>query len=232
MGKKERGSQFPMNLFCSLMLLSFIPFLYTLVRTNLIASVPSTDGLGITGHMEWFDLMNETVQAFLIVPLFALLNRCVGNVSRLKERIFQTFLIVNVVYIVFSLIVLMYCNDIVSAMASDRIGEVTGYLKLETIGFMIGNVVSFVNVLFVVLGKPIYIYVMTILKTIFTVTGDLLLIPEFGVNGVAYSNIAVNVICVVLCLIAVYRENLISVSFRFDKSFLKEYLSIGLFRKD
>lgn len=229
MGKKERGSQFPMNLFCSLMLLSFIPFLYTLVRTNLIASVPSTDGLGITGHMEWFDLMNETVQAFLIVPLFALLNKCVGNVSRLKERIFQTFLIVNVVYTVFSLMVLMYCNDIVSAMASDRIREVTGYLKLETIGFMIGNVVSFVNVLFVVLEKPIYIYVMTILKTIFTVAGDLLLIPEFGVNGVAYSNIAVNAICVVLCLIAVYRENLITVSFRFDKSFLKEYLFIGLF---
>lgn len=89
--RNKRESQFPINLFCSLMLLSFIPFLYTLIRTNLIASIPSTDGLGVAGHMEWFDLINETVQAFLIVPLFALFNKCIRDTERLKERIFQTF---------------------------------------------------------------------------------------------------------------------------------------------
>ena len=47
--KNESSARFPVNLFCSLMLLSFIPFLYTLVRTNLIANGPVTDGLGIAG---------------------------------------------------------------------------------------------------------------------------------------------------------------------------------------
>lgn len=70
---KKKAEKFTVNLFCSLMLLSFIPFLYTLVKTNLIADIPSTGGLGIAGHMEWFDLINETVQAFLIIPLFSLL---------------------------------------------------------------------------------------------------------------------------------------------------------------
>lgn len=69
----ERDNKFPLNLYCSLMMVSFIPFIYTLVRTNLIAHIPLTDGLGIAGHIEWFDLLNETIQAFLIVPLFALL---------------------------------------------------------------------------------------------------------------------------------------------------------------
>ena len=55
MKMNEKSIKFPMNLFCSLMLLSFIPFLYTLVRTNLIANIPKTDGLGIAGHIEWFD---------------------------------------------------------------------------------------------------------------------------------------------------------------------------------
>ena len=229
MEKNESGSRFPANLFCSLLLLGFVPFLYTLVRTNLIADSPSTDGLGIAGHIEWFDLINETIQAFLIVPLYALLKQCMEDRDRLKERIFQTFLIVNVIYILFSVFILVYCSQIVSAMAIDQIGEVTGYLKLETIGFIIGNVVSFVNVLFVVLEKPFYIYAMVVLKTLFTVIGDLFFIPQSGVNGVAYSNIAVNTVCVILCLIAVYRENLIAVSFRFEKSFLKKYGSIGLF---
>ena len=222
-------TKFPLNLFFSLMLLSFIPFVYTLVRTNLIVNSPSTDGLGIAGHIEWFDLINETIQAFLIVPLYALYNRCMQDTEQFKERIFQTFLIANVIYIVFSAAVLIHCNAIVSAMVYDRADEVTKYLVLETIGFMIANIVSVVNVLFVVLEKPVYIYAMTVLKTIFTVAGDLFLIPRFGVNGIAYSNIAVSLVCVVLCLIVVFREKLIAVSFRLDKLFVKDYLRIGLF---
>lgn len=225
----EKATKFPVNLFCSLMLLSFIPFVYTLVRTNLIANIPLTDGLGIAGHIEWFDLINETIQAFLIVPLYALFNRCMQDENKLKERIFQTFLIVNVIYIIFSFIVFLHCNNIVSTMVSDRVYEVTGYLRLETIGFIIANIVSFVNVLFVVLDKPLYIYAMVILKTICTIIGDLFLIPRYGVNGVAYSNIVVNTICVILCLIVVFRKKVVVISFKFDKLFLRDYLRIGLF---
>ncbi|MDE7207588.1 MAG: hypothetical protein K2N90_10610 [Lachnospiraceae bacterium] len=225
----QKTTKFPINLFCSLMLLSFIPFLYTLVRTNLIANSPSADGLDIAGHIEWFDLINETIQAFLIVPLFALFNRCIQDKEKFKERIFQSFFIVNVIYIAFSAAVLIHCNAIVSTMVFDRIDEVTKYLALETIGFMISNIVCFVNVLFVVLEKPFYIYTMIILKTIFTIAGDLFLIPKFGVYGTALSNIAVSSVCVVLCMAVVFREKLITVSFHFEKSFVKDYLRIGLF---
>lgn len=168
MSINEKGTKFPIHLFCSLMLLSLIPFIYTLVRTNLIVNSPITDGLGIAGHIEWFDLINETIQAFLIVPLFALFNKCAQDMEKFKERIFQSFLIVNVIYILFSAIIFIRYNYIVSTMVLDRVHEVTRYLKLETVGFIIANVVCFVNVLFVVLEKPLYIYAMIILKTIFT----------------------------------------------------------------
>ena len=148
--KNKKSIPFSINLFFSLILLSFIPFIDTLVRTNLITNIPQTDGLGIAGHMEWFDLINETVQAFLIVPLYALFHKCIQDSEKFKKRIFQSFLIVNVIYILFSFIVLMSCNSIVSAMTSDRIAEVTEYLRLETAGFIIGNIVCFVNILFVV----------------------------------------------------------------------------------
>ena len=229
MRKKAGDIQFPINLFCSLMLLGFIPFLYTIVRTNLIADIPSTDGLGIAGQIEWFDLINETVQAFLIVPLYALFNRCMQDRKRFGERIFQAFVVVNAIYIVFAAIIFWRCNGIVSTITSDRIEEVTRYLQLETIGFILANIVSFVNVLFVVLEKPFYIYAMVILRTVFTLIGDLFLIPGFGVNGVAYSNIAVNAICAVLCVVVMLREGLIVVSGRFDLSFFRKFLFIGFF---
>lgn len=180
----EKTMKFPINLFCSLMLLGFVPFLYTLVRTNLIVNSPSVDGLGLAGHMEWFDLINETVQAFLIVPLFALFNKCMQDRQKFKERIFQSFMAVNVIYILFSIVILIYCSDIVSTMVPGRMDEVVGYLRLETVGFIIANIVSFVNVLFVVLEKPLYIYGLVVLRTIFTIIGDLFLIPQFGVYGV------------------------------------------------
>lgn len=107
---------------------------------------------------------------------------------KFKERIFQSFLIVNIVYTAFSVIVLIYCNHIVTAMVSDNIREVTRYLKLETIGFIIANVVCFVNVLFVVLEKPSYIYAMTILKTVCTIIGDLF-IGLFGGFQIVLDNI-------------------------------------------
>lgn len=50
--KYKKSIPFSMNLFFSLIVLSFIPFIDTLVRTNLITNIPQTDGLGIAGHME------------------------------------------------------------------------------------------------------------------------------------------------------------------------------------
>lgn len=107
------------------------------------------------GPYEWFDLINETIQAFLIVPLYALLNKCVQDREKLKVRIFQSFLTVNVIYVFFSAIIFAYCNHIVSTMVFDHIDEVTVYLRLETIGFIAANIVSFVNVLFVVLREKL-----------------------------------------------------------------------------
>lgn len=226
---RSRTRNFPFNLYCSLLLLSLVPFLYTLVRTNLISNFPATDGLGIAGHIEWFDLINETIQAFLIVPLFALFNRCMEEGKDFGKRIFQAFVLSNGVYVFFSVIVLFYCNELTAAMGVEQLREVSLYLRLETIGFIIGNLVSFCNVLLVVLDKPPYVYALVVLRTMFTIFGDLLLIPRFGVNGIAYSNIVVGLVCVVLCLVIVLQERVVTVSFKFEGEFIRDYLFIGLF---
>jgi hypothetical protein len=57
------------------------------------------------------------------------------NREKLRERVFQPFLVVNVIYIVFAAIVLICCRTIVSAMVLEQVTEVARYLALETIGF-------------------------------------------------------------------------------------------------
>lgn len=226
----KREYKFPLNLFFGLTALAFVPFVYQIVRTNLIVSIPTVDGLSISGHIEWFDLINETIQAFLIIPLYSLLNKVISNRDKFKNRIFETFVISNGIYILFSLIILVICNKIVLSMTNADVKLVTTYLRLETVGFIFGNAVSFVTVLFVVLGKSKYVYFSVVIKTVCTVIGDLILIPRFDVNGVAYSNILVNIFLIFLCAFALSRERLFpNFRFSFSKELIFDYFKTGVF---
>lgn len=197
----ERRSQ--IYLFLSLCLLLTIPFLHQCVRTSLISDVPDTDGLGIAGHIEWFDLINETIQAFLIVPLYHLLNTVKGEPSILRRRIHCSFGVSTALYAIFSIVCFVLCSNITQFMTGDTRAEIISYLRLETIAFIVGHISSFAVVVFVVAGKPFYIVALTVGKVILTIFTDSFFIPAFGVNGVAYSNIVINLFAGLICFILV-----------------------------
>ena len=90
---------FHWRLWIALCALALIPALYQTIQTFLISSgtkvafgvqVSSSVQAGafdIIGQMEWFDLINETLQAFLIVPLYSVLNRIFQNNLNFKFKI-------------------------------------------------------------------------------------------------------------------------------------------------
>ena len=186
-------------LFAALCLFFAVPFLYQCVRTGLIAAIPDTDGLGIAGHIEWFDLVNETVQAFLVVPLYYLLGVVREDRPSLKGRLRASFLVSTVLYAALVAAAFLSCSGIVSVMTGGADAGVVRYLRLESIGFVLGHISGFAAVVFVVVGKPSYIMALTVGKAVMTVFSDLVLIPAFGVDGVAYSNITVNAVAGIVC---------------------------------
>lgn len=81
---KERFKQlrsFNWRLFAALCALALIPAIYQTVRTFIISSNSQSGVFDIIGQMEWFDLINETLQAFLIIPLYSILNKIFKNDS-------------------------------------------------------------------------------------------------------------------------------------------------------
>lgn len=194
----ERHSR--IYLFLSLCLFLLIPFLHQCVRTSLISNVPNTDGLGIAGHIEWFDLINETIQAFLIVPLYHLLNTVKDEPGVWKRRIHCSFAVSTALYAAFSLVCFALCANITQFMTGGARAEVVSYLRLETLAFIAGHISSFAVVVFVVAGKPSYILALTVGRTILTILTDLFFIPVFGVNGVAFSNIVINLFAGLICI--------------------------------
>jgi len=183
--------------------------------------------LSIAGHIEWFDLFNEVLQTALIFPLYYIFNK---RKNEFKAVIGKTFIISNFIYILFSIFILIYCKLIVSNMTDSNISEVTTYLNLETIAFIINNFINFFMVILIFINKAKYFYVSCLLRTIFIIFGDLYLIPKFQVNGVAISNILVNFLILIFCLIVLYKEKLFpEFSLKFDKLLIKDYFYGGSF---
>ena len=203
---------FNWRLWISLCTLALIPAVYQTVKTLLISSGGQDGAFDIIGQMEWFDLINETLQAFLIIPLYSVLNRIFKNHrDEFAGATFKTGLCAFVLYTMFSVGVLIYGSVLIGAMSPGEIdlAVTSAYLRLETAAFMSGIIVSFTNVVFVVIGKDKNVYVFLAIRTVLSLIADFLLIPNFGVYGVAVSNIIANMLLSALCILLLYKQGYI-----------------------
>lgn len=216
------------------MCFSFIPAVYQTIKTFIISSNSPSDVFDIIGQMEWFDLINETLQAFLIVPLYSILNKILQkDKDNFSKYTFKTGVVSFIVYTLFSIGVLIYGVVLIRTMNTEGINiEVTNrYLQLETVAFMIGMIVSFVNVVFVVVGKSKNVYLFLVVSTILSLISDFILIPNFGVYGIAISNILVNVLLAIFSFGLLYKQGYIKFC-KFNKSdipVIKKWCKVGVF---
>lgn len=234
---KERFKQlksFNWRLFAALCALALIPAIYQTVKTFIISSTGQSDAFDIIGQMEWFDLINETLQAFLIIPLYSILNNIFKNdEEHFAKHTFKTGLLTFSIYTLFSIGVLIYGIVLIKAMNPKEvdIAVVNSYLQLETIAFMSGIIVSFVNVVFVVVGKSRNVYIFLAIRTILSLIADFALIPNLGVYGIAVSNIIVNTVLAVSSFVVLYIQKYIEFCWfhKSDFPILKEWGKVGLF---
>lgn len=225
---------FNFRLWIALCSLALIPAIYQTVNTFLISSTGQSGALDIIGQMEWFDFINETLQAFLIVPLYSVLNKAFKKENgNFAEITFKTLIISFALYTLFSVGVLIYGTHLISVMdpTGTDIASVSAYLRLETVAFMTGIAVSFTNVVFVVIGKDKNVYIFLGLRTVLSLMADFILIPYLDVYGVAISGIVTNTILSAICIFILYRQRCIRFS-RFDasdRSVLTHWAKTGLF---
>lgn len=225
---------FHWRLWLSLCALALIPAVYQTVKTFLISAGGQNGVFDIIGQMEWFDLINEILQAFLIMPLYSVLNRIFKNhCDEFAGATFKAGVCVLLLYTLFSVGVLIYGSVLIGAMSPGEIdiAVTTLYLRLETVAFMTGIIVSFANVVFVVIGKEKNVYVFLAVRTALSLIADLVLIPSFGVYGVAVSNIISNALLSVMCILLLHKQGYIRF-FRFKSSngaMLRDWCKTGVF---
>ena len=230
----KRLKTFNWQLFAALCALSLIPTIYQTIKTFIISANDSGTAFDIIGQMEWFDLINETLQAFLIIPLYSILNKIFKNDGEnFAKHVFKTGLVSFVIYALFSIGILIYGVVLIKAMNPVEIDVSTTntYLQLETVAFMVGIIVGFINVVFVVVGKAKNVYIFLTISTVLSVISDFILIPSLGIYGIAISNIIVNSVLAIASFALLYRQKYIKFAW-FNKSdlpTLKQWTKVGVF---
>ena len=223
---------FDWKMYLALCLLALVPAIYQTVITKLITAHTSPGSLDIVGQMEWFDLIDETICAFLIVPMYSVLSKAHKS-ENFNKVVFKLGIIVVGLYSLFSIGTFFYGVSLVSFMNPNEIdvGAAYRYLSLETIAFMIGIVFSYVSVVFLVIDKPKYMYAFLVAKILLALLSDFLLIPRMGIDGIAISNIIANSIMGVLgVLLLIYEKALRTGKYsKEDLPHLKDWTKTGLF---
>ncbi len=217
-------------LLIALMAASFVPSVYETVKMFFISNAGGS--FDILGQLEWYDIINETLEAFLITPMYFLLADYVTGKDKqsAKTAIMNSSIAVFVIYALFSIISYIFASNMLSAMEfTGNIQTAASYLRLETIAFVITILGSLCNVLFVLIGKPVYFYVLLVVRVLVAVLGDVLLIPTFTELGVGYANIISSIVCLVASLLILKKEDLLGGKPALDKTFVSLWLKVGLF---
>ena len=224
--------KFDWKMYLALCLLALVPAVYQTVITKLITSFASPGSLDIIGQMEWFDLIDETICAFLIVPMYSVLSKAYKR-ENFNKVVFKLGIIVVGLYAIFNIAVFFVGIHMVSFMNPGEIDIAAAYryLSLETVAFMIGIVFSYVSVVFLVIDKSKYMYAFLVAKILLSLLSDLALVPSMGVDGIAVGNIIANTIMGALgVLLLIYEKQLKPSKYgKEDIEYFKDWGRIGLF---
>lgn len=225
---------FNWKLWVALCALSLVPAIYQTIRTFLLSTTTSANGIDIVGQMEWYDLIDETLKAFLIVPLYFILNKFFTKSKEdFNKVIFKSLVVVFVLYVLFNVGVLIYGYNLIKFMNPETtdVSAVKKYLGLETLAFMIGIIPSFINVAFVTIGKSKNVYIFLVIQAVLGIISDFIFIPQIGVNGIAISNIVTNSILAIASIVILCLEGYMKISWfnKNDGSIAIDWLKTGLF---
>lgn len=224
---KKSLSKINYKLFLALLVLGLVPTIYTTVRVFFLGQLPGEYSFSIAGQLSWVNLLYEILSEAIVLPLFFFIGKVLTDKKEFANRM-RTGLLVSVgAYTVLSIIIIALAKPLLSLMATDKaiIDASATYIRIESVASIFSLAFNFIMVGMVTLGKEKYVYALTAVKLVLCLLVDTFMVStlsvslNLGVNGIAFSNIIVNVILVATAVILLSKEGI--------ALFKKEKLSFG-----
>lgn len=224
------------KLFISLLVMGFVPTVYTTLRVFWLGNLPGEWAYSIAGQLSWINLIYEVINEAIILPLFYFAGKVLSEKKELTNRMKTGLLITLGIYTVLSVIIMTCAYPLLKAMAADTsiIDASVTYIRIEAVANIFGILSQFVLVGLVTIGKEKLVYYLTGIKLVLCVVLDLFLVSSLdcslnlGINGIGISNIVVNFIMFVSTLFILAREGIDVVNReKMDFSWVKEFAKVG-----
>lgn len=231
---KKSLSKINYKLFLALLVLGLVPTIYTTVRVFFLGQLPGEYSFSIAGQLSWVNLLYEILSEAIVLPLFFFIGKVLTDKKKFANRM-RTGLLVSVgAYTVLSVVIIVLAKPLLSLMTTDKaiIDASATYIRIESVATIFSLAFNFIMVGMVTLGKEKYVYALTTVKLVLCLLVDTFMVStlpvslNLGVNGIAFSNIIVNVLLVATAIILLRKEGIVlfqkaKLSFGWMKDFAK-----------
>ncbi|MCL2798186.1 MAG: multidrug transporter [Firmicutes bacterium] len=213
-----------------------LPTIYTTVRIFFIGDMPGDWGFNIASQLSWVNLFYEIIQEALILPLFFILGKSLKDKKELENKAKSGLIITGSVYLVMAVLIVSLARPLVLAMAQDDalVDATVSYIRLETVAALFSTLWRFMVLILITIKKDKYMYLALGIQMVLSILLDTFLISglpfsaKMGVNGIAITNITVNLILVVVAILLLKREGIrILNKERLSFRWMKEWFHIG-----
>ena len=210
----ESIKRIDLRLFLALLLTGLIPTVYGTVRIFFLGNFPNDWGINIASQLMWVNLLYEILQESLILPLYFILGKAISNTKEFTNRLKGSMVVVFSLYAILSLFISIFAEPMVMAMAQNPtlVNATVSYIRLETLAYVFLTMWKFIMLILLLIGRDKLIYTVLVVQMFLTILLDTLFISEFsfslnlGVNGIAITNIIVNLVLLMVFLILLKRE--------------------------
>lgn len=225
------------RLFSTLLLMSALPTVYQSVRIYFLGALPADWGYNIASQLSWVSLFFEVIQEAFMLPLFYLLGQVLHDRTAFANRLQTGLTLTIVTYGILAALLAINAPYLTRLMAQkpELISATVTYIRLETVGILLAAPLKFCSLAFLSLKNNKALLSVLLLQMILSIALDTVLVSEtlisfkLGVNGIAWTNIIVNALLLIVSLVFLRRARLISRSdnFKWDFSWVKNWIKIG-----
>lgn len=224
------------KLYAALLVLGFVPTIYTTVRVFFLGQLPGEWAFSIAGQLSWINLLYEILNEAIILPLFYFMGKEKDDKAEFSNRVKTGMLLSFGVYSVLSVFIFVFAEPILRLMAADAsiINASASYIRIESIANIFSILTQFILVALVTVNKSKYLYVLTAVRLMLCLLTDTFLVStlpfsaNLGVNGIGYSNIIVNAFLCVVSLVLLAKEEIrIFNNSKPNFAWMKEFVKVG-----
>lgn len=224
------------RLFFALLVLGFVPTVYSTLRVFFLGQLPGEWSYSIAGQLSWVNLLYEILNEAIILPLFYFVGTVKADKTEFTNRIRTGMLISLGVYALLSAVVVLFAEQLLMLMATDAslIPASAVYIRIESVANIFSVLTQFALVALVTVDKSKYLYALTGARLVLCLIADTFLVStlpvsaNLGVNGIGYSNILVNGLLLIVSVRLLEKEGIhVFSGAKLHFAWAKEFAKIG-----